>query len=123
MNFLLAIIFELISCSIVKFAPELYFSQTGIIVEAILTSIVLTNIGLGIFNLIPIPPLDGSKILGGFLSYNAKNWMDSHSQIFEIIFIALWIVGILSLIVSPLISATYSGLSYVCASIFGLLAG
>ena len=46
--------------------------------------------------------------------------MDSHSQIFEIIFIALWIVGILSLIVSPLISATYSGLSYVCTSIFGL---
>lgn len=120
MNFILAIIFEIISCAIAKFAPELYFSQTGRIVEAVLISIVLTNIGLGIFNLIPLPPLDGSKILGGFLSYNAKNWMDSHSQIFEIIFIALWIVGILSLIVSPLISATYSGLSYVCTSIFGL---
>ena len=123
MNFILAIIFEIISCAIAKFAPELYFSQTGRIVEAVLISIVLTNIGLGIFNLIPLPPLDGSKILGGFLSYNAKNWMDSHSQIFEIIFIALWIVGILSLIVSPLITVTYSGLSYVCASVFGLLAG
>ena len=123
MNFILAIIFEIIYCAIARFAPELYFSQTGEIVEAVLISIVLINIGLGIFNLIPLPPLDGSKILGGFLSYNARNWMDSHSQIFEIVFIALWIVGILSLIVSPLISATYSGLSYVCASIFGLLAG
>jgi Zn-dependent protease len=28
----------------------------------------LLNIGLGVFNLIPIPPLDGSKILGAFLS-------------------------------------------------------
>jgi Zn-dependent protease len=27
----------------------------------------LLNIGLGMFNLIPIPPLDGSKILGSFL--------------------------------------------------------
>lgn len=30
------------------------------------------NIGLGIFNLIPIPPLDGSKVLAEFLPANAK---------------------------------------------------
>jgi Zn-dependent protease len=29
---------------------------------------VFINIALGLFNLIPLPPLDGSKILGGFLS-------------------------------------------------------
>jgi len=29
------------------------------------------NVGLGIFNLIPLPPLDGSKVLGGFLSDSA----------------------------------------------------
>lgn len=123
MNFILAIIFEIAACAIVKFAPSFYFSNTGMIVDTILNSIVIINIGLGIFNLIPLPPLDGSKILAGFLSYNARNWMDSHSQIFEIIFIALWIIGILSLIISPLISAVYSGLSYLCASMFGLLIG
>lgn len=31
----------------------------------------IINLGLGIFNLIPIPPLDGSKILGAFLSDKA----------------------------------------------------
>ena len=123
MNFILAIIFEIITCTIAKFVPSFYLSTTGIIVDSILTSIVITNIGLGIFNLIPLPPLDGSKILGGFLSYNAKNWMDSHSQIFEIIFIALWIAGILSLIISPLILATYKGITYLCASMFGLTIG
>ena len=121
MNILLAIVFEIIACVIIKFAPAFYYSSTGLIVDAILTSIVITNLGLGIFNLIPLPPLDGSKILCGFLPYNAKNWIESHSQIFEIIFIALWIVGILSLIISPLITAAYNGLSYVCASIFGLI--
>ena len=29
---------------------------------------VLINLALGLFNLIPLPPLDGSKILGGFLT-------------------------------------------------------
>lgn len=35
-------------------------------------TLVYLNIGLGVFNLIPIPPLDGSKILGEFLSGSAK---------------------------------------------------
>lgn len=45
----------------------------GIIPEAaagLAISIVFINILLAIFNLIPIPPLDGSKILAQFLPYN-----------------------------------------------------
>lgn len=121
MNILLAIIFEIIMCVIIRFAPAFALSSTGIIVTRILTSIVITNLGLGIFNLIPLPPLDGSKILCGFLPYNARNWIESHSQIFEIIFVALWIVGILGTIISPLINLAYSGLSTLCAHIFGLV--
>jgi Zn-dependent protease len=34
------------------------------------------NIVLGLFNLIPIPPLDGSRVLGGFLPRNAyEKWL------------------------------------------------
>lgn len=120
MNFLLAIVFEIIVCLIAKFIPSFYYTEAGQIVSVILSSIVITNLGLGIFNLIPLPPLDGSKILGGFLPYNARNWIDSHSQIFEIVFVALWIIGILSLIISPLISLAYNGLTGLCANIFGL---
>lgn len=119
-NIILAFIFEIITCAIVRFAPEFYVTQAGYITVAVLQSIVRINVGLGIFNLIPLPPLDGSKILGGFLPYSARDWMDSHSQIFEIIFIVLWIVGLLSLIISPLISAVYSGIANLCASMFGL---
>ena len=119
-NIVLAFIFEIITCIIIRFAPEFYITQSGYITVAVLQSIVTINIGLGIFNLIPLPPLDGSKILGGFLPYNAKVWLDSHSQIFEIVFIALWVVGILSLVISPLINIVYSGLAHLCASMFGL---
>jgi Zn-dependent protease len=38
----------------------------------ILTSIVLINVVLGIFNLVPIPPLDGSKILLNLLPYRYR---------------------------------------------------
>lgn len=37
------------------------------IVATILVHVILLNIVLAIFNLVPIPPLDGSKILAGFL--------------------------------------------------------
>lgn len=44
--------------------------QLGVLspsINSILFIVVLTNIMLGIFNLIPIPPLDGSKILSAIL--------------------------------------------------------
>lgn len=38
------------------------FSDTGAILQAMLLYGVLINLGLGVFNLIPIPPLDGSHV-------------------------------------------------------------
>lgn len=42
------------------------------ILEQVLESVARINIILGAFNLIPIPPLDGSKVLMGFLPYKAQ---------------------------------------------------
>ena len=39
--------------------------------KLIFQNLIFLNIGLALFNLIPIPPLDGSKILGAFLSSKA----------------------------------------------------
>ncbi|MNT73496.1 Peptidase family M50 [compost metagenome] len=61
------------------------------------------NVGLGVFNLIPLPPLDGSKIIKYFLPYNAKVWFENNSFIFEIIFMVIWIFGIASIVISPII--------------------
>ena len=129
MNFIVAILFEIVLCIMIKFVPDLYVvggdifatSEMWKVIAEIVMSVISINIGLGVFNLIPLPPLDGSKILSGFLPYNARNWLDSHSQIFEFIFIALWIVGILSLIISPLISIINNGITNLFLSIFGLI--
>lgn len=129
MNLIIAVVFEIILCLVVKFAPGFNViggtiwtsNEVWGIVASIVGGVVSINIGLGIFNLIPLPPLDGSKILSGFLPYNARNWIDSHSQIFEIVFVALWIVGILGLIISPIISIVNNGLTNLFFSMFGLI--
>lgn len=71
---------------------------------------ILINIGLGIFNLIPLPPLDGSKIIMPFLPYNAKSWFINNEQIFYIIFVVLWVTGIAGDIISPVISWVATGI-------------
>lgn len=120
MNLLLAIIFGVIYAVVWKFAPNFLITQVGTIVMVLLQSCILTNIGLGIFNLIPLPPLDGSKIINGFLPYNIRNWFEKYYQIFYIAFVIIWITGIAGKIISPLISVTYSGLMNVIGAIFGI---
>ena len=69
----------------------------------LISATVAINIGLGIFNLIPLPPLDGSKIIIPLLPYNAKQWFKNNEQIFYIVFVITWVTGISGKIISPVI--------------------
>lgn len=120
MNFALAIIFTLIYCAIYKFAPAFVLTQTGMIVASIVQYTIFINIGLGVFNLLPLPPLDGSKILMPFLPYNAKMWFQNNTTIFYIIFLVIWITGIAGTIISPIINWIASGVLKLGMFIFGL---
>lgn len=64
---------------------------------------VMINLLLAFFNLIPIPPLDGSRIVQGFLSYEAQvKYMSIERFGFIIIIFLLWI-GVLEYILWPLV--------------------
>lgn len=55
--------------------------------------IVYINIFLALFNLIPIPPLDGSKLIAEILPHKWRMmWQDSFIGIFAAIMIAFWIL-------------------------------
>lgn len=67
-NLLLALVFGLI----VRFSPAAVTSTSGEFVTNFITiaaAISLLNLVLAIFNLVPIPPLDGSKVLFALLPY------------------------------------------------------
>lgn len=50
------------------------------------------NISLAIFNLLPIPPLDGSKVLYAFLPPKPNNWIKAHEREIAIGFMLILIV-------------------------------
>lgn len=60
-NFLVAIVFALI----------FHLFGFSMVIQYICTYVIYLNLVLAIFNLIPIPPLDGSKVIGIFLTDQA----------------------------------------------------
>ena len=117
-NLILAFILIVISYAITLIPG--FKGQTAVIIETIISYAAVINIGLGIFNLIPLPPLDGSKILAHFLPYNAKTWFYENERIFYIAFIMLWVTKLSSIILSPIFNWIYSGMNFIVASIFSL---
>ncbi len=86
-NFFIALVFGTIMRFIPSFNLSEHLAQSLYFITSI---IVITNLGLGIFNLIPIPPLDGSKILFSLLPasfYSFITFMEQYSLILLLVFI------------------------------------
>lgn len=118
MNFIIAFVFLVIMYLLQEFG--ITAGQYTLYLYLFLSYVVSINIGLGVFNLIPLPPLDGSKILMHFLPYNARNWFINKQYIFYIVFLALWITGLSGLILQPLFQAVITGMEFIVSSIFNL---
>ncbi len=73
--------------------PMQYFSKTfALSFYQLFGEMIYINIGLGVFNLIPIPPLDGSHILTVFLADKFPNfilWLYRYSFIILLLLILL----------------------------------
>ena len=120
MNLIIAIVLTIILFAINAFASTFVFTTVGMLICLTLQMAISVNIGLGVFNLIPLPPLDGSKILMHFLPYNAKTWFENNTQLFYIIFIVLWITNLISYIISPVIGVVSNGIYAMVSALFGI---
>ncbi|MCR4334471.1 MAG: site-2 protease family protein [Patescibacteria group bacterium] len=87
-NLCIALFFSII---IRFFANSNLLSQSFLEISIL---IVIINITLAVFNLIPISPLDGSKILFSFIPYRfdyIRSWIERHSLILVLILLFfLW---------------------------------
>lgn len=101
-NFVAALAGGLIYNAIYAFFPAFFITNTiGGYVNLFLAYYIMLNISLAVFNMVPLPPLDGSKVLFMFLPDKWVYTLYKYENVFFIVIIALVWFDIL-----PLDSAT-----------------
>ena len=65
------------------------------------------NIGYAVFNLLPFPPLDGSKIFVSFLPDKWEAVFYKYQNYFYFVVFALYFIGVLDKIIDPVIDYIY----------------
>ena len=91
-NFLLALVLLL--------AARLVYARalvTGTLPETLFSFLVNTaslSVGLGLFNLVPVPPLDGSKVVAVLLPDRAYNWLMRYEQLGMVLLVVIISVGV-----------------------------
>lgn len=122
MNFLLAIFSIIITAIFVKVNA---YSNVLIIIYNFLLYFSVINLGLGLFNLIPIPPLDGSRILGAFLKDDTyEQYMKYERYGFIIIAILLALSSLRgngTSFISELVDIIFNFIFRLVLKIFGVL--
>lgn len=98
MNFVLAMILEVVAILAYLFVPPVRGAWSYL--PGFLESAAWINAGLGVFNLIPLPPLDGSRIVELFLPSSAYDFWETVQRYSFIILVALLSTGILSNVMS-----------------------
>jgi len=100
-NLMVIIFTALVYGFLLRVAPALV---SGVL-RTILMGIILYNAGYAVFNLLPLPPLDGSKALTMILPYDlARTYAALSDQVGMMILMVLSLSGILGSIISPAIS-------------------
>jgi Zn-dependent protease len=78
------------------------------ILEAVGNAGIIINVVLGMFNLLPIPPLDGSKIVYSFITRRMYFFYSKLEPYGFFILLALLVSGVLGEILGPMIQACYT---------------
>lgn len=95
-NLLSAFLGGFILNALIKFNQDNIGNFTVTVFQVFLEFFIILNIGLAVFNLIPIPPLDGSKLLEAFLPNRLVYKMYSYQKIISAVLLVAVFLGILS---------------------------
>lgn len=105
-NIIMAILFTII-LKILLITGVILPTMSSVVGSIILNMFILTiqfNVVFAIFNLIPIPPFDGSRILYFFLPAKGREYMYKIEQYSFVIVLVILVTGIGSKLVSPIVS-------------------
>jgi Zn-dependent protease len=115
MNFALALVFGLI----IRFSGgglETIVGSTVLRAAVLITGL---NLVLGVFNLIPVPPLDGSKVLFSLLPYHLR-YIENFIQQYYIMFLVLvFFFG--GMIVVPVVDTLFTLITGFPLGLYGVV--
>ena len=82
----------------------LFYDKMSSVMKSIFGIAYIINLSIGVFNLIPIPPLDGSHILDAFLTNKQRFFMRRYAMYSNIIMLMLVFSGVIGTILNPFIN-------------------
>ena len=109
-NFLLALVLLFAGRLVYDYAP--YSAANQQLLTFLLTTAIL-SLGLGLFNLIPIPPLDGSKVLAMFLPNSAYGQLMRYERYGILLLLALSWLGLGGNFLGDAIYGVYEALFHI----------
>ena len=110
-NLLLAVLFLGIGKVIYLYAP--YSGGMNVFFEWCLFTVAPMSVGMGLFNLIPIPPLDGSKVLAMFLPNSAYGQLMRYERYGILVLLALSWLGLGGNFLGNAIYGVYEALFHI----------
>lgn len=108
-NLIIAVVSTLILKAIISFGSNGFlFSTVGEVVVDIFQYMISINIVLMVFNLLPIPPLDGFNLITQIFDLSKYSWYYPLQSRGSLILIVLILFGGTSFILSPIVNFFYS---------------
>lgn len=101
-NILLAIVCSFLVAVSVRYIPDSVDMKMTFVL--MFRQAIFINLLLAVFNLIPFPPLDGSKMVSTFLDYNAARKYEELGRYSFVFLIILWTTNIFSYLMRPAIA-------------------
>lgn len=89
-NVLLAVLCTLLLGLVQRLAPQAAWGPPA---QQLLAITITINVGLALFNLIPVPPLDGSRIVDGLMPFRFRPQWDAFTRVAPVLLIAIFFFG------------------------------
>lgn len=115
MNFLVALLCAFIQVIMYRYVPANSFTQ---FLYTVVFLTIQLNIGLMCFNLIPVPPLDGSKVLMEILPYRYRELFYNIERYSSFILMILLFTNVLTPVLGTMRSLVESAIYWIVGLIF-----
>ncbi|MCL2216739.1 MAG: site-2 protease family protein [Defluviitaleaceae bacterium] len=115
-NFIMAFLSLLIAYPLFILAPGLPMYVVNVIF-----TFARINIVLGIFNMLPVPPLDGSKVIAGLLPDSVYRSLPPAGNYGMLLLLILMLTGVTSTVIFPIINTVFEAFILIVVRFYDLL--